>query len=285
LQCKITILRCNIIGMSLRFSALAPAFAGLLLSAAAVPAAADDAVEMRFEGFGPAGVHVMTSRTVIEENRASYKIDGELATAGLGALFANVANRSVTEGQEAGDVPHPRVFDSETQRNGITVHNRVDYRLGSLPSGSSTPPPADPVTPVEASQLAGTVDGLTAYLLVERQVAHGGSCTLKVPVFDGRHRYDLEFRDAGNVALAPKDGQRYTGPAHECRMTRNEIGGFYVDKSHAEGASAGVIWYAPLLSESDLAVPVRMEMETEIGSVAMFLSRLRGRGIDLKLMD
>jgi hypothetical protein len=68
-------------------------------------------------------------------------------------------------------------------------------------------------------------------------------------------------------------------------MVRNEIGGFYVDKSHAEGASAGIIWYAPLLPESDLAVPVRMEMQTEIGPVEIVLSRLRGRGVDLKLMD
>jgi hypothetical protein len=35
----------------------------------------------------------------------------------------------------------------------------------------------------------------------------------------------------------------------------------------------------------DLAVPVRMSMQTEIGNVALFLSKLRGRGVDLKLMD
>jgi len=271
--------------MTMRSIALAPALAGVLLLAAAIPAArADDVVVMRFEGFGPAGLHVMTSHTVVEEKPAWYKIEGDFATAGLGTLFAGVANRSVAEGREIGAVPSPEMFDSETARNGIVVHNRVDYRAG-LPSGSSTPPPAEPVTPVNAAQLAGTVDNLTAYLLVERQIARGGGCALKVPVFDGRHRYDLEFRDAGDVILSPEDGQKFAGKAHECRMVRNEIGGFYVDKSHAEGARAGVIWYAPLLPEGDLAVPVRMEMETEIGAVEVVLARLRGRGVDLKLMD
>jgi hypothetical protein len=273
-------------GVKLRFASFAPAFAGILLSAAANTAArADDLVEMRFEGFGPAGVHVMTSHTVVEEKPAWYKIEGDFATAGLGALFVDVENRSVAEGREAGATPRPEMFDSETARNGVVVHNRVDYRPGAAPSGSSTPPPAEPVTPVNAAQLAGTVDNLTAYLLVERQIARGGGCALKVPVFDGRHRYDLEFRDAGDVILSPEDGQKFSGKAHECRMVRDEIGGFFVDKSHAEGARAGVIWYAPLLPESDLAVPVRMEMETEIGSVEIVLSRLRGPGVDLKLMD
>ena len=35
----------------------------------------------------------------------------------------------------------------------------------------------------------------------------------------------------------------------------------------------------------DIAVPVRMTMQTEIGDVALFLSKLHGRGVDLKLMD
>jgi hypothetical protein len=272
--------------MTVRSPVQALALAGVLSITAAIQAArADDFVEMRFEGFGPAGVHVMTSHTVVEEKPAWYKIEGDFATAGLGALFVDVENRSVAEGRETGTTPRPEMFDSETARNGVVVHNRVDYRNGTGPSGSSTPPPAEPVTPVNAAQLAGTVDNLTAYLLVERQIARGGGCGLKVPVFDGRHRYDLEFRDAGDVVLSPEDGQKFSGKARECRMVRNEIGGFYVDKSHAEGASAGIIWYAPLLPESDLAVPVRMEMQTEIGPVEIVLSRLRGRGVDLKLMD
>jgi hypothetical protein len=67
-------------------------------------------------------------------------------------------------------------------------------------------------------------------------------------------------------------------------MVRNEIGGFYVDKTHEEGAQSGTIWYAPLLP-GDLAVPVRMKMETEIGDVTIFLSQLRGRGVDRKFME
>jgi hypothetical protein len=67
-------------------------------------------------------------------------------------------------------------------------------------------------------------------------------------------------------------------------MARTKIGGFYVDKSREEGASAGTIWYAKLIP-GDLAVPVRVGMETEIGTITLFLSKLRGRGVDLNLME
>jgi len=271
--------------MVARVRVLAPACAGVLLLAAAIrPAAAQDVVAMSFEGFGPAGLHVMTAHTIIEETPAWYLIQGDFATAGLGALFINVANRSLTQGRRSGEVPRPELFESETARNGVVVHNRVDFRTDGVPSGFSTPAPAEAITPVDPGQLPGTVDSLTAYFLLQRQIAHGGGCALKVAVFDGRHRYDLEFGDAGNAMLGPAAGQKFAGPTHQCRIERRQIGGFYVDMRHAEGASSGTIWYAPLLPDGDLVVPVRMEMQTEIGEVAMYLSQLRGRGVDLRLM-
>jgi hypothetical protein len=254
------------------------------LAAAPHPAAADDVVQMEFEGFGPAGLHVLTSHTVIEEASNWYQIEGDVATAGFGAVFVNMANRSVTRGREIASTPKPELFDSETDRGGVAQHLRVDYRPDGTPNGSATPPPKEPVTPVSYSQLAGTVDNLTAYLLLERQVGRGGSCDLTVPVFDGRHRYDLQFSDAGRHILSPIEGQKFNGQTQACHMTRNKIAGFYVDQNHEEGTSSGTIWYAHLMP-GDLAVPVRMSMETEIGTVALFLSKLHGRGVDLRLMD
>jgi hypothetical protein len=260
------------------------AFISLLLSGANA-SAGDDVVEMSFEGFGPAGVHVATTHTVIEETPASYLIQGDFETAGMGALFLSLANRSVAKGWQRGDVPHPQSFESETTRNGVLHHNHVDFSASGSPNGYFTPAPSEPVTPVAATQLPGTVDNLTAYLLVERQIAHGGGCTMRVPVYDGRHRYDLDFSDVGDAVLKPAAGQKFSGSAHECRMVRREIGGFYVDKSHDEGASSGTIWYAPLLPEADLAVPIRMEMQTEIGDVEIYLSQLKSRSVNLRLMQ
>jgi hypothetical protein len=94
--------------MTVRSPTLSVVLAGaLILAVSARSAAAEDVVEMAFEGFGPAGLRLMTTHTVIEETSARYSIQGDFATAGLGALFANVANRSVTRGHQQADIPHP----------------------------------------------------------------------------------------------------------------------------------------------------------------------------------
>jgi Protein of unknown function (DUF3108) len=287
-------LRCNIVGhagkvpvmTTTRTVKLAAICAVLVLLVAGIrPAAAEDVVSMQYEGFGPAGLHVVTTHTVIEETPAAYIIQGDFETAGVGAIFANIANRSLAEGRQVADAPHPVMFDSETDRNGAVQHLSVKFGADGMPDGNVSPPPKEPVTPVNYHQLPGTVDNLTAYLMIERQVARGDGCDLRVPVFDGRHRYDLVFSDAGSHILTPAEGQNFNGETQVCHMARQEIGGFYVDKHHEEGASGGTIWYAKQLMPGDLAVPVRMSMQTEIGTVALFLSKLHGRGVDLKLMD
>ncbi len=67
-------------------------------------------------------------------------------------------------------------------------------------------------------------------------------------------------------------------------MKRVEIAGFPTDAKDSEGAQEGTIWYARLMP-GDLMVPVRMELETEIGSVTAYLAELHGRGVDRKLME
>jgi uncharacterized protein DUF3108 len=268
--------------MKLRF--FPPLAVASLLLAASAPAAADDVIEMSFEGFGALGLHLMTTHTRIEERAAAYTIEGDFQTSGIAAL-AGIGNHSVAQGREADGQPQPVSFTSDTVRKGATQRLHVDFKGSGVPDGSVTPPPQEPVTPVDPRQLSGTVDNLTAYLRLQRQLARAGSCALRVPVFDGRHRYDLRFSDAGTAMLAPAERQNFTGETRVCRMARDEIGGFYIDKKHEEGARAGTIWYAPQLLPGELAVPVRMRMDSEIGEVAVYLSQLRAKRVNLRLMD
>src|SRR5205085_10338862 len=96
-------------------------------------------------------------------------------------------------------------------------HSRIDYRPDGAVEAASTPPPSETL-PVAVTR--GTVDNLTAYLRLERQLARTGSCVLTARVFDGRHAYDLVFADAGRTVLSPAGGQKFSGNAIACRMTR-----------------------------------------------------------------
>jgi hypothetical protein len=153
-------------------------------------------------------------------------------------------------------------------------------------AADSTPPSVALHTTAAADQLRGTVDQLTAFFILERQLARSGSCALVVPVFDGRNRYNIRFTDAGSEMLSPEGRQHFAGQTHVCNVTREDMPEFAGNSSATEGTyRTGKIWYAHLSGGGSQMVPVRMEFDTEFGRVEGYLAELRGRGVDLQFMD
>jgi hypothetical protein len=252
----------------------------LALGLPAPPALAADAIALRFEVYGLAGLHVLTLKSNIDEDANRYAIRVDYATSGVAGMFVDVKTHAQVRGRLNQTAAQPEAFRKDTRRNGEDRHNQVDYRPDGALEASSTP--ASP-EPMPAAAARGTVDNLTAYFLLERQLARTGSCVLAVPVFDGRYRYDLYFSDSGMKTLPSSGGQKFEGATKACRMTRHNIASGS-DPEQDEGARQGTIWYAKLIP-GDLMVPVRMELETQIGGVTAYLAELHGRGVDLKLME
>lgn len=264
----------------LRLFCLAAAVPVLLAATAPAP----DRLSLRIEVYGPAGLHVVTNSAEIEESGERYNIKSFLTTRGLASVFVDITNTSEVRGRLTGNSAKPEMFRSHTVRNGVDRRDFVDYRPDGTVNGGGAPPDGGDIVPVSAAQTPGTVDNLTAYFLIERRLGQTGNCNLTVPVYDGRHRYDLVFKDEGEETLAPESGQNYAGKARRCRMHRQEIAGFPTDRGRTEGARDGTIWYGRLV-QGDLYMPIRMELDTEIGRVDAFLAELHGRGANLKLIQ
>ena len=256
----------------------------LVLAAAAAPTGAPERVKYRVEVYGPAGLHVVTSRTEIDETADSYTIKSGIETRGVAGWFVSMKGTSEVRGRLTGAGPEPETFHSDTTRNGVEHRNNVTYAAGGGVSGSSTPPPKEAVKPVMPAQMHGTVDNLTAYYMLERQIGRGGNCNLSVPVFDGQQRYDLRFTDAGQQKLSPQHGQNFVGMATVCHMKRVEIGGFPTNPEDSEGARSGTLWYAKIVP-GDLAQAIRMDMQTEAGGISGYLAEVQADGKELKLME
>ena len=64
----------------------------------------------------------------------------------------------------------------------------------------------------------GTVDPMSAFLIVVETLAGSGSCDARIPVFDGKRRYDLVASDTGPVAGA-------TGSI-DCTVEFRQVAGF-----------------------------------------------------------
>lgn len=243
-------------------------------------AAAAEPTTLRVEVYGLMGLHVLTLHSQVDETGGHYAITTDYATRGIAGVLVDLSTRSEVRGRLSNSSAQPTSFRRDTRRNGEDRHDKVDYRPDGTVDGSSTPPSPSPVSPAAER---GTVDNLTAYFMLERQLARSGSCVLAVPVFDGRYRYDLYFTDAGKKQLPSVAGQDFSGEAIGCHMRR-------VDRSSTsepeqnEGASQGTIWYAKLVP-GDAMVPVRMQMKAQIGVVDGYLAELHGRGVNLKLME
>ena len=250
-----------------------------VLAPLAAPAAAADRLSARVELYGPLGLHVLSLHTTLEQTEDHYTAVADYATIGLAGILFEQKTHAVATGRLARASAYPDSFRNDTVRNGIVRRSRVDYLPDGTVNGSSSPAPAAVVPPAMAR---GTVDNVTAYLRLERQLAETGKCGLTVPVFDGRQRYDLVFVDAGKQELSREAGQRFSGTAIACRMTRHNRA---VDASEQdEGASQGTFWYAALVP-GELPVPVRMRLETQLGTVDGYLAELHGRGVDLRLIE
>lgn len=167
-----------------RFATLPLIAAAFLVGAGAFNARAAEAdrVDARIEIFGFAGLHVLTNRTSVEEAANRYAIAMDLDTRGLAAVFVDLTSHSEVHGGLAEDTLRPVAYRAEVERNGVDRHYGLDYRGDGTVIDESTPVSAVGPLLVAAEQVRGTVDQLTAYFLLERQLARRGTCALVVPV-------------------------------------------------------------------------------------------------------
>ena len=244
-------------------------------------AAEGDRVDARFEIYGFAGFHVLTNRTSVQETGDRYAIAMNLDTRGLASVFVDLTSHSEAHGWLARDTARADAYRANVRRNGDDRQYAVDYRRDgtviNASTRSSTPGPLF----VSLEQIHGAVDQLTAYFIVERQLAHGGKCSQVVPVFDGGGYYNLRFSDVGRETLSADGYQNFVGPSVVCKVTREDI---VINPDRNEDTyKQGRIWYAQVIA-GDWMVPVRMEFETAFGSVKGYLAELHGRGVNLHLL-
>jgi Protein of unknown function (DUF3108) len=259
---------------------------GAAIAACGASAAEPDPVELRIEIYGFAGFHVLTNRTSLAASGDRYRITMDLDTRGIATIFVDLTSHSEVSGQLISGAVHPATYYSDVRRNSVDRRYQIDYHGDGTIAAEASPPVAALATSSAADQLRGTVDQLTAYFILERQLARSGTCALVLSVFDGRNRYNLRFTDAGAETLSADGHQHFAGQTQVCNVAREDLPGFAVNSSATEGTyRTGKIWYAHVAGGGSQMVPVRMEFDTEFGRVHGYLAELRGRGIDFHFMD
>jgi hypothetical protein len=217
-----------------------------------------------------AGIPVGHGNWVVEIFDNSYAAAASGTTEGLLKFFTGAHGTGASRGTMTAGQPVPTTYAAT-----IVDDRHVDEVHISLASGNVTDytaePPLVPLPdriPVTDADRRGVVDPVTSALT---RVGGNGdpitpeACQRKVPVFDGRVRYDLhsEFKRMESV----KADKGYEGPAVVCALYFTPISGYVPDRAaikYLVELRDAEIWLAPIAGTRVLA-PFYFSMPTPIG--------------------
>jgi len=196
------------------------------------------------------------------------------ANADISALLGVVRWNGVTRvsGALAGNTPKPTGFSFEFQGSSKAGSVRMGFGNGGVKSLDHNPPLIEPpgTVPLQPAHMRGVLDPLSAILALSRP-RDGNPCNQKVPVFDGKVRFDLVFSFKEDAPIADA-AQR--GAAAEmlrvCRVRVVPIAGHRDDEASTElKRNMGIEVAFRAIPSAKLFVPHRITVPTFAGSAVL----------------
>jgi hypothetical protein len=217
------------------------------------------------------GIPIGRGNWIIEIFEDQYTAAASGTTTGLVRFFTGARGTSAAHGNVVAGQPVPSSYAAT-----IDYDRKIDDVRIALTGGNVTDyevePPLPPIPdriPVSDADRRGVFDPMTSML---NRVAGTGdpvspqACDRKVPVFDGRVRYDLssEFKRIETV----KADRGYEGPAVVCAVYFKPISGYVPDRpavKYLVTLRDAEVWLAPI-SGTRVLVPFRFSMPTPLGT-------------------
>jgi len=216
--------------------------------------------------FGP--LRILSLQTTVDLGPERYRTQTRLRTEGLvGVLFPWTAE-STTEGTRSPLRPswHTSEGRYRSQRRTVELRYAGD---GSVEARVEPPLDDDPHALVSTAARRATVDPLTASLAAMEQ-----ACAGRIPVFDGRRRYDLRLEDRGSSEVPRTRGALYTGPAQRCRaLIEPRAGAWDADARGQETPATLEFWIASPRAHL-LPLPVYLELSGRRGTLHIQLTAI-----------
>ncbi|MBI3516288.1 MAG: DUF3108 domain-containing protein [Proteobacteria bacterium] len=203
-----------------------------------------------------------------------YQVRMSAQTQGVIDWVVGWTARASSEGTIRDGVMRPERHVTESQFRGNRRDAALTFRRdGSIDSVIEPSAEADDREPVTPEQELGALDPIAAVLLATRALATQQTCDQRVPVFDGRRRYDVEFRDGGRDVLKPSEYGSFSGEATLCLFRYIRIAGYQKTGRWNNARDYDRIyrsWLAPVAPGLP-PLPVRIEAEGTFGTVIVHL--------------
>src|SRR5215467_10237728 len=194
----------------------------------------------------------------------------------LKALLVDGEASFSTQGTIKGGHPVPTTFTSKIVSHTEPSDVTMVLHEGNVKELAATPPPSSDRVPVTNSNRQGIVDPLTALLFSAAATGEGLSpeaCRHTLPIFDGRHRYDLKLRFKRMDKVTAEKG--YAGPVVVCSVNYEPIAGHRANIPLVKYLSEGremEIALAPIAGTRLLA-PFRLSVVSTLANLMIEATR------------
>jgi hypothetical protein len=177
------------------------------------------------------GINIGTFEFQSQAEQQSYTLTGSAQLSILlGAVTWNSHTRSF--GLIATAAPKPAHFSFEFKSNLRAGSTSIGFADGDVTDVTHLPPmPSRPdAIPLREQHLKGVLDPLSAMLAIfHSQGPH--PCEHRVPIFDGRERFDLVLTPKREMKLSEQTPSGQPAIAYVCRVKYVPIAGHQVDMS------------------------------------------------------
>jgi hypothetical protein len=217
---------------------------------------------------------VGTIALTAEIDPGRYAANTVVEAAGLAALFTDFDIRAEVEGRRTFESMTPSHY-GHIERTGSKVR-AVDIRFEDAIASSEATPPFGSlgVPPATREQRTGVIDPISALFMVSQSRSGGDAsiCSGRLPVFDGKARYDLRL-EAGGFETVRTPAWR--GEALLCHVWYEPIAGYDPEDypTPSELRYPLDIWLAPF-PEDGFYLPVRLHTRAGFGGVTIEVAEL-----------
>ncbi len=221
-----------------------------------------------------AGITVGSGTWKLDVGEEAYSGSASAKVAGILQLIASGEGSATARGQISGGKVVPTSYTLNSVRGSKTDNVNMAMAANVVRDFSAVPPPSpgEGRVPLTPEHKKGVVDPGSAAIL---PVAGTGdllrpeACNRTIPVFDGRHRYDLVMSyDRMETA---KEVKGYTGQLVVCRVAYRAVAGHRSEREDlitlADNKTIEA-WFGPV-SGSRVLVPVRVSLVTSFGTLVV----------------
>jgi hypothetical protein len=172
--------------------------------------------------------------------------------------------------------PRPAAFSFEFQAGGKTGSTRIDFASGNATEVRHTPPapPKPDIVPVREQHLRAVLDPLSA-ILVLANYANPDPCDRRLPIFDGRERFDLVLSYKGQTKVNEQQPSGQPAIAHVCRVRYRPIAGHLTDAENSYLATTdGIEVSLRPVPSANILVPYQITIPTMLGYATIVSKRV-----------